>query len=788
MKQLMLLPFLFFLGSLQAQSPELYTYAGVVLDAASRPVANARVRVLNSGSETTSNREGAFVLTGVTAGTVEIVFDADGYGTQVMQVQVRQSVNDGRLVFTDRTRQLEPVVVSAQKREELLRSVPVGISVIGAEKINQLRLWNSRDLTAVVPNLYSANPGDGRNVTSVRGITSTSYDPAVTTYIDGVAQFNLDTYIPQLFDVERIEVLRGPQGTLYGRNSMGGVINIISKQPTAGTNGFAEAGLGNYGQQRYTAALRTTLVKNHLFAGAAGLYEKMNGYFTNDFNGQRYDRQHSAAGSYWLKYLSGKRWKADLNVKHLAARNNGAFPLAGSLADATGNPFHLNQNALTQLVDNTFNGSLSVSYSIPGVNLVSQTAFQSNYRYYHSPIDGDFSPIDGITIINNYGKDFNRVKAFTQEFRASSANPQATLRWTGGVYLFTQRSPNKQATHFGEDAALVGSPDINYAVVNTNTFRNRGAAVFGQADYKFSSDWMLTAGIRVDRQHAAARTLGEYLPDGSPEPVFETRPDTSAQRNYSAVSPKLALTYTAMPSSLFFVSYARGFRTGGLTQLAADPAQPPLFGYKPEYSDNIEFGTRNTLFDKRVQLDVNLFYTIVSDVQVPTLVLPEAVTVTRNAGRLESRGVELALDALVIKGLTLNYNFGYTRARYTRLDISQSGSSVDLKGNRQVFTPDYTSMLALQYSLTLDQRSKLSFSIRGEWVAIGETRFDFANQIRQSPYQLFNARAGFSLAGIELMGWMRNLGDKKYISYAYEFGAVHLGDPQTFGVTLRSSF
>src|SRR5207237_2727262 len=124
------------------------------------------------------------------------------------------------------------------------------------------RLSITTALTAVVPNLFSGNPGDGRNVTSIRGITSSSYDPAVTTYIDGVNQFTLDTYIPQLFDVERIEVLRGPQGTLYGRNAMGGVINIITKQPANKANAFAEMSFGNFGQEHFTLGLRSPIIKD----------------------------------------------------------------------------------------------------------------------------------------------------------------------------------------------------------------------------------------------------------------------------------------------------------------------------------------------------------------------------------------------------------------------------------------------------------------------------------------------------------------------------------------------
>jgi len=117
--------------------------------------------------------------------------------------------------------------------------------------------------------MYSSRSRDNRNVTSVRGITNTSSYQVLCTYIDGVNQFGLDTYIPQLFDIKRIEIARGPQGTLYGRNAMGGVINIITKKPTNRTNGFASATIGNKGRQRYTLGLRGPLVKDKLFAGAS---------------------------------------------------------------------------------------------------------------------------------------------------------------------------------------------------------------------------------------------------------------------------------------------------------------------------------------------------------------------------------------------------------------------------------------------------------------------------------------------------------------------------------------
>jgi iron complex outermembrane recepter protein len=169
-------------------------------------------------------------------------------------------------------------------------------------------------------------------------------------------------------------------------------------------------------------------------------------------------------------------------------------------------------------------------------------------------------------------------------------------------------------------------------------------------------------------------------------------------------------------------------------------------------------------------------------------VLPDAVTITKNQGRLESKGVEAELNATIVKGLDVDYSFGYTDAKYTDLKVAQGGNEVDLKGSRQLFTPDVTSMLAAQYSFVLVPKNSLRLLLRGEWKYLGTQYFDLANTIRQAPYQLLNARAGFAMKNVELLFWARNFTDKRYISYAYDFGAVHLGDPKTYGVTLRATF
>ena len=180
--------------------------------------------------------------------------------------------------------------------------------------------------------------------------------------------------------------------------------------------------------------------------------------------------------------------------------------------------------------------------------------------------------------------------------------------------------------------------------------------------------------------------------------------------------------------------------------------------------------------------------TKVTDAQVPTLVLPDAITVTRNAGELSSTGGELELAATPVKGLQAEYNFGYTHAEYKSLKLSQNGAVVDLEGKKQIFTPELTSMLALQYAYELGTKHHLKLVARGEWLYLGKQYFDLSNNISQDAYSLLNTRFGIASKFGELMFWGRNLGDKKYIAYAYDFGAVHLGNPKTYGVTLTGKF
>ncbi len=597
---------------------------GNITDAKSNPLANVSIHLLNTNVGTISNAQGNFVLNRIPPGNYTIRFSSVGYVAKNEVITVGNEKVNMKVNLLEEGSSLDEVVVTAQKKEELVQNLPLSITAISTEKVKDFRLWNSKDITAIVPNLYSAEPGDKRNITSIRGITSSSYDPAVATYIDGVNQFSLDTYISPLFDVERIEVLRGPQGTLYGRNAMGGVINIITRQPTNSTDVFAEGSIGNYGTIRYSAGIKTAVVKDKVFIGIAGLYESTNGFYTNEFNNSYYDQQHSITGNYYIKYVANPKLVMTLNVKHNANRNNGPFPLVIGVDEAFSNPYKVNQNAITKIIDNTFNASLSVNYAGSGLNLQSQTSYQKNYRYYTNPIDADFSPIDGITLNYNYGKKWNTVGVISEELKISNpAQSSSKLKWIAGTYFFYQNSPTKVSTNFGDDGTLVGAPDNNFSLINTSKADGYGIAFYGQATYAVAKKVNFTAGLRYDNEYKKLDILGEYQKD--PDPAFPIRSDTSAHASFNAVTPKFVIDYHLNSAHLLYASYSKGFRAGGLTPLSSDPSVPALFPFKPEYSNNVEAGIKNEFFAKKLFFNVTLFYTTVTNAQVPTIELARAV-------------------------------------------------------------------------------------------------------------------------------------------------------------------
>lgn len=779
--------FLFLVSSIPVSAQ--YVIRGKVFSEYGEELEKVSVRLLNSNSATLTNEFGSFIFGYVNSGEQTLRISRIGYATENYSLQLSGDTTL-YIQMKESKNRLDEALVTAQKRESDPYDIPASVSVIHAKEVEQQYIWNIMDITALVPNLNIAHPGDNRNVTSIRGVTTTSYNQAVATYVDGVNQFGLDTYIPYLHDVDRIEVLRGPQGTLYGRNAMGGVINIITKQSTNRTEGFIEANIGNQAQQRYIAGIRLPLLQSRLFFGGSAMFNATNGFYTNEFDGSHYDKQLTIFGNYFLKYLPNQQWAFMFNFKHVSNRNNGAFALVMGIDDAFESPFKVNQNAKTTMIDESRNLSLTINHFGNDVHFSAQTAFQSNYRYYSSPIDGDFSPLDAISIVNNYGRKWNNVNVWTQEFKVSPARSQEKrLNWASGAYLFYQDAPAKQGTYFGEDAVLMGEgTPVHMTSILTNSAVQRGAALYGQLIYRLGKKWELQGGIRYDHEWAKLHALGEMQPDGGE--LITTQPDTVASADFHFFTPSGSIKYKYGEDRLLYLSYARGARVGGISQLSSDPDEASLRPFAPEYSNNLELGSKNKLWNHRLEINTAVFYSRLTNVQTPTLLLPDAITVTQNTGKVRSMGLEFEARGRITPSLSAWGSAAFVRAEYLNMNMAHGNENIQFKGNRPVFTPTYTGFLGLRYEIPLGPIENNGFQLGIYSKFIGKQYFNADNTLEQNAYNLLNASVGYSVLGYEFLLWGQNITDTRYVDYAYDFGfaAVHLGLPVTYGLTIKKRF
>jgi iron complex outermembrane recepter protein len=370
--------------------------SGLVLDPAGNPIEKATVIIERTSMGTVTDKRGKFSFSNVRPG--EYILKASAVGFE--NITKRATVYSGKeckvtCVCEESSTTLEAITVTAEKRDNLLQELPIAVSAISSKKIQDYRIWSLKDLTSIAANLYVINGGSDQPLYSIRGIYPSSLDPSVAVYIDGVLQYDAGNTMSQFYDAERIEVLRGPQGTLYGRNAMAGVINVITKKPGNRTTGFAEASTGNYNSQRYTAGIKTPLVIDKLFAGISGFYNKSGGYFTNTFDHSKFDKNYSYGGNLYMRYLPSCKWSITFNAKAQQSSNDGAFPYATDYQSALANAYKTSQNAIGEERRNFYNSSLSIEHYGKYFDITSISAYQYVNRFiYDGYWDSDWTTYD----------------------------------------------------------------------------------------------------------------------------------------------------------------------------------------------------------------------------------------------------------------------------------------------------------------------------------------------------------------------------------------------------------
>lgn len=767
-------------------------------------VSFANISVLNNSNGTVADKEGFFSLD-LKKGTYQLKFSAVGYATTIQQIEVADQPQTINITLSDDTQTLGEVVVTANKREEDIVNVSASITSLSAKKIEDTQTWGLNGLTALVPNYnYQALGVPFQQIQAIRGVQIFSENPAVSTYVDDVNSLDILANGFALTDIERIEILRGPQGTLYGRNAMGGVVNIITKKPTNKTSGFAEASLGNLGLQRYSAGFKTPIVKDKLFFGLTGLYQTQDGFMKNDItgttstnvslNGKTVGDEKNLYGNMYLKWLASNRFNLTLNVKGQQDKSDHSGFMVSQLSDtsAYANPDKINLARIAQHKRNILNTSLVAKYFADEFTLTSISALQT--------IGFGFKDLDFPGIFHSFydgriGEMLPPQKVWSEELRINS-NAKNKLQYTAGIYAFTQKGyePTTNTAYELSDleATVFGLPIGTYLIYR-NRSNNFGIAGFGELNYLLTSQLKVTAGLHYDyeKRKAAFNGFGDaMLYNGV---VTDIKPNTTANGNYSALSPKVSLSYAVNELSNVYATYTRGFRSGGINARSLPAGVKQTFD--PEYSNNYEIGYKALLLNKKLSVGASAFLIQWKDLQFYNLVAPFTYA-RENVGNAQSAGVELEVTVVPLKGLQLDGSFGFNKTEYKGFDLKRVNfgtgeeTTTTIGGNSLSNAPSHTIFIGAQYEYTINK--KLKTSIRGEVRNIGNYYTDIQNQIEQPTYTIINSRAGLTYDKYSLFIWGQNLNNERYLAYGNpdsSFGRqVRMAQPRTFGVTLSAKF
>jgi iron complex outermembrane receptor protein len=592
---------------------------------------------------------------------------------------------------------LEEIVVTAQRREEKIQDVPIAVTALNDAQLERLNIRETLDLVRVVPNFMgSNNTGLGTaNVYSLRALNNTesiaTFDPPVGTYVDDVfiARQNANNFT--LFDVERIEVLRGPQGTLFGRNTTGGAVSVFLKKPAEDFGGYLEAGFGQFGEYLVRGSVDVPF-SDRFLTKLSAYYIQNDGYVDNPTTGESNlndrDSYGVRAAIRWLASdavtwdLSFDVMKDDwMNLLNFDSKNPQDVGVAAPVSCAAGGPsrsrfsctgLRTDQANLVGILANKKQNyplgnevnSFSVISNIgwqTGAGLIS---FITGYRDMTQEFALDFfngaAPWGGFTIAND-----GTHKQFTQEIKI--AGSAGAIDYVAGVYYFDEDN----TTDFG-DIFNIGFPFVLEDRIMKNT--TEAWAVYGQFDWNFAERWVATLGLRYTDE---TKNIG-YTANENPNvlsPLRVTSETIAAagiplEQTTDLVTPRLALQFRATDDVNFFASATRGFKSGGWNARGTNPGLIQPFSEEKVWS--YELGMKSDWMDGRLRFNLTGFLSDVQDFQLPSAFNGPTgiVFITRNFAGMENKGVEAELLWAATDALTFFANVGIQSPKYKDLDPS----------------------------------------------------------------------------------------------------------------------
>lgn len=698
---------------------------------------------------------------------------------------------------------LDTIIVTARKREDPLHEVPESVAVVGGEAIEQRGLDTIGDLDSEVVNLQVSDANGVRTV-YLRGAggggRTVGFDPRTGVYVDGVYLGFPPSANSMLIDLDRVEVLRGPQGLLFGQNTVSGALNLITRAPaeTFGVHGLLSYGRRNEG--KFAGSVDAPLIADRLFARASVALAQRDGFVDNVYDGSRVDEGDEAAGRVRLRYKLSPTAVFDLAADQ--ARQATQRPTGDAFTNTAGTgpadpSDRYTVNLDTPQKDVNENGGVAGTFDWKGGNLevVSISAYRSAYREWI--VDLDYSPKD----INTLDYD-DRYRLLSEEVRVLAQQPRLGLSELGGIYVFDSRAESNRLVSAGEDvkqfppfAPLLSPGDT---VLTRPDVHTRAYAVFGSLGYEPGVRWRFDAGLR------ATRTFKELDYDQIPSAGYSAIPrgpalvqDFRDEFGETAITPEGSVRFLVSEQASLYARYARGFKNGGFdADVVTRPRTQPA-RFDQETVDSYEIGVKTLWFARRLRVDFDMFLADYDDYQV-TQFVPSGtlfVPVTTNAGRVRTWGPELSVSARPLRGLNLSLDAAWLHAEYEefRNGAVVAGVPQDYSGNRTEFSPKWTVATAADYRRPLpwwegvEGLAGAELSCRSRYY----TQPSNDSRLRGDSRSLLNARLGFTAWGgrFESALYVDNaLDDRHYDSLNRgTLGTFYgrLGDPRTYGLRFR---
>ncbi len=712
---------------------------------------------------------------------------------------------------------IEEVVVTARKREENLQEVPVSISSFSATDIEAMSMTNLKELGQFTTNFNFFNHGQLGGTSAIvfmRGIgqvdPSFSFESGVGIYADGVYLGRMQGSNLDLGELERVEILRGPQGTLFGRNTMGGAVNLVSAKPTDELEGYVEITGGEYNRTDATASINLPLVPGVLAArlyagtrnrdGFGGRFDRFTGEKIDDMG--NVDRVSAKALIDWnvsddinvLLSFDGMRAHERGPVRKVVAYNAPGtedvpvFLLNMFVEPDFGNAFLTDSdftnysNGLNVNDTDVWGVSLTVDWDLDSWTLKSITAYRDMDVFNGVDPDGSI-----YTIINQHN-DLVQDQ-FSQEFQFSGLSFDDRLDWVFGLYYFTEDGRTIVPVDvFRELKDFIG---LDLSFTTDQLIDNQSYSAYGQSTYQLTDKLSMTTGLRVTHdKKEVTRTQFRHLSG------IVLAPWDTAGGSWTAVTGRLGFEYQWNSDIMTYVSMARGYKGGGIN--ARGLTLRNFVPFDPEYIWTYEAGLRSDWADNRVRFNASAFYSDYSDIQVSVIQGSEGaepVAFIANAAKARIVGFESDLIVAPAPGLNLSAGVGLTDAEYR--SFAPDFVAPINKDTPFVKTPKWSVTLAGEYTVPVGGWGQLT--ARADWVHKSKVSHDAVNSpnVVQESYGLLNAKLSLEVNDgawlISVFG--TNLTDKHYImagtdflSQGLDFAEVQFGRPREWGVSVKYNF